>query len=548
MNLRTKCSYRSLFWIASISVICFSAGAFAAQNVYFKPMIIEVNPYPGMIVDTTLEIFNGSDQTQAVKFDLHEMTQSRNASWKIIGEGASIANDANVPSCRDWVTLGDTSVVVGPARRVKIGIRLRVPPDAKGFYLAGLTATLNPTKAPEGVSIVIRFLVPILVDIRARAQRQKLILMDVGMKFRPESRRVMPTTLATMTIANEGKTYSRVEGRLMIKKRVGEDWRRITELNFTKTKIIPGVEVDLLADMNKRLPSGQYKLFGQLKVDGRRVKPLEKIIEFDGDPAITDAATDAAIELSPREITIETMAGATRNSVMQLTNASESGVIEVYASLEMPEALKGGSLGELRSEELTCPQWLTVRPNRFTLRPGGRQNIKIIAKVPKSEMKYANYYARLKLQSRYANGQSAGNNSALICVNNKELKSRAAGQIMKLSLSAEKPSKYIITALFGNVGNIHFEPKCRAVIRNAEGKIRAKTDLKGNFDPMFPLEIRGFSEVADFSVFEAGLYYVEAIMNFGPGNVVSASLPVRVSVENREKIVEIVAPELQARK
>lgn len=547
MNSRTNRSYRSLFWIAVVSVICFSVPAPAAQSVYFKPMIIEVNPYPGMIVDTTLEVFNGSDQTQAVGLALHDLTQGRNASWKIIGEGGTV-NDANVPSCRGWVTLGETSVVVGPARRVKIGIRLRIPPKAKGFYLAGLTATLNPTKAPDGVGIVVRFLVPILIDIRARAQRQKLSLMDVGMRFVPETRRVMPTTFVTMTIANEGKTYSRVEGRLMIKKWVGTDWRRITELDFTKTKIIPGVEVDLLADIEKRLPSGQYKLFGQLKVDGRRVKPLEKIIKFEGDPAITSAATDAAIELSDREITIEIVPGATRNSIIQLTNASESGVVEVYVSLEMPEALKGGSLGTLRSEELTCPQWLTVRPNRFKLRAGARQNIKIIAKVPKTEIKYANYYARLKVQSRYANGQSAGNNSALICVHNKKVESKPAGQIMKLSLSAEKPSRYVITALFGNVGNIHFKPKCQAFIRNAEGKMAVRLSLKGDYDPMFPLEIRGFSEVADFSALAAGLYYVEAVMDYGAGNVASASLPIRVSVENREKIVEIVAPELQAGK
>lgn len=543
MNAPKNRSYRSLFWITAISVICFSAPAFAKQNLYVKPMIIEINPYPGMTVETSLEIFNASNQTRFVKFDLHELTQGRNAFWQILGEAGLTAKDVNVLSCYDWVSLSDPNVIVGPARRTKIKVRLKVPPTAKGFYLAGLTATLSPTQAPGGVGIVVRFLVPILVDIRARAQRQKLTLTDVGMKFRPESSRMPASTLVTMTIANEGKTYSSVEGSVMVKKRVGENWRRITEVEFDKRKVIPSVEVQLETDIERRLPSGEYKLFGQFNIEGRRAKPLEKIIEFEGDPTISDTATDAAIELQPQQITIETMPGATRSTVIQVSNVSESGVVEVAASLEVPEMLKGVALGALQGEELTCPQWLTVRPTKFNLRSGARQNIRIVAKMPNSELEHANYYASLNLRSRYNNGQSAGNSSALFCVHNKNLESQPKGQVMKLTLGEEKPSRYIVTALFGNVGNIHFSPKCRVVIINEEGKRKANLTLKGDLTSMFPLEVRGFSEVVDFSGFEPGRYYVEAIMDYGTGEVASARISIRVSVENREKIVEIVKPE-----
>jgi hypothetical protein len=439
--------------------------------------------------------------------------------------------------------LSESKITVAPKQAVKIKVRLKVPPDAKGFYLAGIIATLSPTKAPGGVGFVVRFLVPVLVDIRARAQRQKLTLNDVGMKFRPDSANLPATTYLTMTIANEGKTYTSVEGNVTLKKKIGDDWRRISDVKFRKTKVIPGVEVDLLADTGKRLPSGQYKLFGQCKIGGRRAKPLEKIIQFTGDPTITSAATDAAIEVTPGHITIDTMQGATRNTVIQVSNASESGSVEVYATLTMPEAMKGGSLGALRSEEMTCPDWLTVRPNRFKIRSGSRQNIQIISKVPKTEMAHANYYARLTLHSRYSNGQSAGKGIALVCVHNKKLASEPRGQVMNLTLSAEKASRYIVTALFGNVGNIHFSPKCQVVIRDSKGMRKVRTNLKGDSASMFPLETRRFSEVIDFSGFAVGLYSVEAIMDYGTGNVATGQLSIRVSSGDKWRIIEIVAPE-----
>lgn len=543
MNIRRNRSYRFLFWITTISVICFSIPALARQQLYIKPMMIEVNPYPGMIVETNLEIFNASDQTNFVEFNLHELTQSRNASWQILGEVGDLSNqDVNVPSCYDWVSLSDPNVTIGPGRRTQIKVKLRVPPTAKGFYLAGLTATLSPTKAPGAVGIVVRFLVPILVDIRARAQRQELTLNDVGMEFRPESSRLPGSTLVTMTIANDGKTYSSVSGNVMVKKRVGEDWRRITEVDFEKRKIIPGVEVELKTDIEKQLPSGQYKLFGRLNIGGLRAKPLEKVIEFKGDPTIDDAATDAAIELQPQQVTIETVPGATRSAIIQVSNASESGVVEVTASLEVPKMLKGVALGAVQGEDLACPQWLTVRPTKFKLRSGARQNIQIVAKMPESEVTHANYYTSLNLRANYANGQSAGKRSPLICVRNTDVESQAQARVMKVNIAGEKASRYIITAKIGNVGNIHFKPKCYVMIAASDGKKRIQTALNGDSIAMFPLELRDFSEVIDFSGFEAGNYNIEIVLDYGIGRVARAITPIRVLAENGDRIVEITNP------
>lgn len=530
----------SLFWIIVILIITLSEPAFSQLDVYVQPMIIEVAPFPGMTVVTDFEVRNASERTQRVDFELHKLTQAKNATWQILPPDSN-TGDSNTYSCRDWITLSESSDVVAPFRAVTIKVKIKVPPRANGFYLAGLTATMSPPESPGAFGIAVRFLVPILIQIRAQALRENVVLSDVGMKFREETSRLPASTLVTMNIANQGKAYSKVKGSVLVKKRVGATWRRITEAAFKECKIIPGVEVQLETDIERRLPSGRYMFFGQLYVGGRRAKPLEKEIDFTGDPTVTQTATDAAIEVEPAHISIETEPGATRTMAMQVSNASNTEV-NIRAESVIPPTLKSVALGQLRGEELACPQWIKVTPDNFKLRPNGRQNIRIIAAMPNSELPHANYYASLDLQASYGYGQSAGKRCALICVHNKNLKSEPMAQAMGLTITAEKVSRYIIRATFGNVGNVHFNPKCRATVINEEGKIKAKLPLKGDTSSMFPLELREFYGVADFSGFEAGIYYIDIFLDYGTSKVAQGRMLIRVSVEGTQRIVEITKP------
>jgi hypothetical protein len=530
----------SLFWIIVILIITLSEPAFSL-DVYVQPMIIEVAPFPGMTVVTDFVVRNASERTQRVDFELHKVTQAKNATWELLPPDSNTGDSNNAYSCRDWITLSESSDIVAPFRAVTIKVKIKVPPRTNGFYLAALTATMSPPESPGAFGIAVRFLVPILIQIRAQALRENVVLSDIGMKFREETSRLPASTIVTMNIANQGKAYSKAKGSVLVKKRVGATWRRITEAAFKECKIIPGVEVQPETDIERRLPSGRYLLYGQLSVGGRRVKPLEKEIDFTGDPTVTQTATDAAIELEPEHISIECGPGATRTMVMQVSNASNTEV-NIIAGAVIPPTLKSIALGELRGEELACPQWIKVTPDNFKLRANSRQNIRIIAAMPDSNLPYANYYASLDLLASYGKGQSAGKKSALICVHNKNSKSEPLSQAMGLTITAEKVSRYIIRATFGNVGNVHFSPKCRATIVNGEGKIKAKFPLKGDASSMFPLELREFYEVADFSGFEAGIYYIDVLLDYGTSRVAQGRMPIRVSFEGTQRIVEIIKP------
>ncbi len=539
--MTSKKNNKYLFWIVLILTILATRPAFSQHELYVQPMLIEVSPFPGMTVETDLEIRNASELTRRVDFEIHKLTQTENAFWEILPPDSN-AGASDAYSCQNWITLSKPNIIVAPFRAGTIKVKIKVPPRANGFYLAGVTVTMSPPETPGGLGIAVRFLVPVLIQIRAQALRENVVASDVGMRFREESSRVPASTLVSMTVANQGKAYSKIKGSLLLKKRVGMNWRRITEAAFRECKIIPGVEVKMETDVERRLPSGKYLLYGQLSVGGRRAKPFEKEIDFTGDPTITQTATDAAVELEPEHLSIETGPGATRTMTMQVSNASNTEV-NIKAESVVPPTLKSVALGQLKGEDLACPHWIKVMPENFKLKSGGRQNIRIIAAMPDSNQPYANYYASLDLCASYSDGQNAGKKSALICVHNKKLKSEPLAQVMGLTITAEKASRNIIRATFGNVGNVHYNPKCTAAIINTEGKMKAKLPLKGDLGSMFPLELREFSNVVDFSGFDAGVYYVEVFLDYGTSQVAQGRMPIRISLEGSQRNVEIINPE-----
>lgn len=528
-----------------IAAVLMSAGPAAAQFMV-KPTKMEFGPRAGRTIETVFELRNDSpDEAQIIDLTLVDLSQWQDGSARIIEPGSDF-DISKLSSCRQWINLSTESVEVGPLRMVPVTLKVKVPPDARGFYTAGLIARMRPKLDRTGVAIVLRFLVPILVEIQGRPMRQKISLSDLGMEFREAGVENPATTLVSMSIANNGGTYSRLSGNVVVRKLSGGHWRKITTAEFKERGIIPGVELNLKSDIGRSLPSGKYRVTGMLYVDGRRVKGLEKEIAFTGDPSVTKAAADAALNLQPLEVSIKNaQSGATRSAVIRIENASED-TVNVTAALSVPPILKGVAFGELKGEDLTCAGWVRVEPEKFTLRGGARQSIRIIAEMPNSESAHARYYALLALRARYLDGQSAGVRTALVYVENKGVEAKPAAQPMKLTVAAMEASKYIVVGRFGNVGNAHFTPRCRVTVRTlttgATGATVARLLLSGKAGVMLPLEVRDFSGVVDFSRVNAGTYRLTAILEYA-GEQLATEIPIRVSLgPNEQRLVEIVSP------
>jgi hypothetical protein len=67
--------------------------------------------------------------------------------------------------------------------------------------------------------------------------------------------------------------------------------------------------------------------------------------------------------------------------------------------------------------------------------------------------------------------------------------------------------------------------------------------MGGEEGVMLPLEIRDFAGLADFEKVEPGTYVLKATIDCGGGQGAAQQLPIRVTVEDGQKVVTIITPE-----
>jgi len=539
-------SYR-VFVIGITVITLLSAGPALGQFIV-QPMVLELTAPPGQLVTHNLELQNHDpNNTMDVVLTVADLSQEEDGSWLPIEPNTPDANVVDISklfSCRSWTSLSQQTVQIKPLTIIPVRVALRVPRGIRGFYSAGIVVVLKAGTIGD-VGLVFNFVVPVLVQVPGRVVPHDVELTDVGMAFREPSREAPATTTASMSIVNKGQTYSRLQGMVRVWGRFADHWRRITERELRLAGILPGSAVKLEGDIGRSLPPGKYRVAGWLYVDGRRVRPIEKEIDFAGDPSVSRLATDAALDVSPREIIINSLPGATRTTAILVANASDEEV-NVQVAKALPPVLMGVAVGPLRGEDLSCTGWLGITPTQFKLSAYGQQNILINSKMPNPEAIYACYYALLGLFATYPDGRNAGLTTAPICIVNKTIQGKPQpGPSGPVNLALQTGSKYIITSTFTNYGNIHFTPgQCYVTIANPAGLAMEQMLLRGGPGGiMLPLESRPFSGELDFSTYPAGFYRVEVGLEYGPKQVAINQVGIEVSVQGTQRVIRLVGRE-----
>jgi hypothetical protein len=502
-----------------------------AQGFQVKPMQMAVTAPPGRTGETFLELSNTT--TEPLVLDLHVVDLSQNAtgSWQI-SNSIPASEASKFASARGWVVPETDQVVVEPAGRARVKIAINTPPGARGAYIAGLVAEQPPQPGATGLVVRVRFLIPVIVSIAGRPARQNVELDDVRMVYQKIDGPQGHTTTGTVVIANNGRTYSRVRGELRIDRRSGDGWRLVTNVDIPERGIIPGAVLELGSDLKRRLPSGTYRLRAELHVDGRRIRPLEKELSFVGDPNIDAVAYDTALILEPAMVALGVRSGAVRTTAVSIENPGDAPV-QVRMGVGTPKSLRGVVLGELRGEALSAAPWTTVRPSEFTLRPHGRQNVRIISRVPGEGVTFANYYADILLEGTYPDGQSSGETRSTIHLTNREVEAQPMATMEPpMVAEGENQSEYLIQTRVTNVGNVHLEPAVRVELMTSQREVVVATELTGETAPLLPLGIRNFGGSLDLSSVPAGDYILRAVSDFPRPGEIEPQVVVRVSVES----------------
>ncbi len=527
--------------VIAMAVLASAGPAFGQFLV--QPMKMDLAVRPGRIFKTTLDL-QSLDPNEAHSIDLSvvELTQWEDGEWRILEDpNIDDFDTSTLSSCSEWIRFRPTSVDLPPMGAKSVDVFLRVPPGIRGFYTAGILATLKPRPDATDINVVLRFLVPILTEVQGRPMRHKIELEDIGMELVKAVGGKPATATVSMDISNKGGTYSQLKAFAKVRGFWDGHWREVTDAEFKGVSIIPGAEFKLKHNIERSLPPGNYRISGVLYVDGRRAKRIEKEINFVGDTSITKVATDAPLDVLPSNVLINCRPGATRTTAIKIRNASDE-TVNIQTGLALPGNLRGVAFGDLKGDDLDCTGWVKIEPESFTLRSMSQQSIRIIATMPKSVEMNPCYYALLGIFSTYPDGQKGGVTTAHICVTDETISTEPFVHGMKLSPALKEGSEYYIVARFGNFGRIHFTPiRCRAAVLEETGRPRAVTALSSSkSDLMLPLEVRDFSGIIDFSNVSAGTYRLAAVLEYAPGEVATKQIGIRVLPQGQRRIVEVV--------
>ena len=530
--------------VIAIALLASAGPAFGQFLV--QPMRMYLAVRPGRIFKTTLDLQSlDPNEAHSIELSVVELTQWEDGEWRILEDPNTDDFDTStLSSCKEWIRFRPASVDLGPMGAKSVEVFLRVPPGIRGFYTAGILATLKARPDATDITVILRFLIPILAEVQGRPMRHNIKLEGIGMELVKAVGGKPATTTISMDISNNGGTYSHLKAFAKVRGFWDGHWREVTEAEFKGVSIIPGVEFKLKHNIERSLPPGKYRISGVLYVDGRRAKRIEKELNFVGDTSITKVATDAPLDVLPSNVIINCRPGATRVAAIKIRNASDE-TVNIQTGLALPGNLRGVAFGDLKGDDLDCTEWVKIEPESFTLRSMSQQSIRIIATMPKSAAMHPCYYALLGIFSTYPDGQKGGVTTAHICVKDESISTEHFVSGMKLSPALKGGSQYYIVARFGNFGRIHFTPiRCRAAVVDAAdpmGRPRALTALSSSkSDIMLPLEVRDFSGIIDFSNVSAGTYRLTAVLEYAPGEVATKQIGIRVLPQGQRKIVEVV--------
>ncbi len=552
-------------WIVVMGAMLFlSTDSVRGQYGRFTitPMKVEALITPGKTLNTVLNIQNlDPNFVHTIDLSLVDLTQSIDGEWLIVDTNdPNSFTDPNSPtyqfdvkrlySCRSWIRLPTRSVTLQPLQYAPLELNIRVGRGQRGFHTAGILATVRPRPSMNQIPVSVRFLVPIVVEIETRPIRPKIRATDVGLEHVPAGTSGLATTLVTMTVQNDGGTLSQLKPIARIYAFSNNHWHVVKTMEMPEKRIIPGAILKLKADINKALPSGQYKVRGELYVDGRRTKPEERIFEFEGDPSINSVRADAPIDLNPTDLTVECSPGSFRAETITIYNASDE-TINIQTAKGLQSHLQRCVVDNVKGIDLDCTNWLKITPENFSIPGGGgRKNVQIMANLPTGAM-YPCYYSLLALWATYPDGQKAGYRTANIFLKNSYIVAEPTALGLNIRLQELDESKFLVTTTFRNLKAVPFTPlsvKVGVIPTTGTGALvvpRLSTYMTGDPSPMLPFEDRTFSGELDFKNIPAGRYFLTGRLEYAPGQIEYTKSVIDVSIQGERRIVQTVGTQLE---
>ncbi|MFP4451256.1 MAG: hypothetical protein ACLFP0_10050 [Rhodosalinus sp.] len=448
-----------------------------AQGFQVRPLFVSGEVPPGTDVLIPIEITPTSElEGRTIGVEIAQLAQTPGGAFRAI---AFDGGEAPERSAAPWITV-PPEITLEAREATILEVDMQVPLTARGTYAAALVLTAPPPPDATGLRLTLRILVPIVVGTEGRPARMDVRLADAGLRYRlpePEDRSVEPdpnrfpeTTLVEAVIANDGGTFSEVRGDLWLDVRDGAgEWRQVRRVEIPEMRLLPESAIATPVDLGRLLPTGDYRVRGELYVDGRRTAPLRREIAFEGHPEVQALATDIDLGVEPSVFEFAYQPGATRSGRVAVTNPAIDPV-EVRIDVALPDSMAGRATATVRDTDLSAADWIEVQPDNFVLRPGQTRNLRLIARFPDAEAEQQNHYAALSLVADYLDGQRAGTAAGLVEVARQGGEDRRALAVEPVRLATtESAETYALSLRATNTGDVLLRPEVEVSVLDAAG-------------------------------------------------------------------------------
>nr|WP_233186186.1 DUF916 domain-containing protein [Thermotoga sp. KOL6] len=448
-------------------IILLLAGVFLlgqGVSVRMDPIVVSKTVSPG--TSFNYEIFLENDnEFNPVTFKAFVMD---------VVETADGAYDVRQPgstnySIARWVKVEPDIITVPPKTTKSVLVTVNIPRGVSGGLYGAVVFEIQPPQeqtqrpAEEGAygEVEFRYRMASFLEVVLSGTRHRVEAFPAY--FKVERSDDIPSIrmqigdgalVFTLGVLNKSNVHIVTKGTLTIKTKDGRTIARMP-LGGGRGVILPEATVGMRTITRRYFPPGEYIARAVVDYGGRRPIVAETPFTITEEKIETEEEkTESApvmLSIEPADVEIKAIPGSFRSEIVKVSNLGNE-TLSVNGKV-LP--LKYDLYGELLPEEDRgkAPEWISLRPSSFTLRPGQSRNVRLSVKIPKDFT--GAYYADVLFRTTKGLQTEAGAN-LLIFAGKEENITKSASASVSYEI---KENGIYVDIVFENTGNYHLNPQ-----------------------------------------------------------------------------------------
>jgi len=514
------------------------------MTVSFAPMLTELTLAPGSSGQFTVMLRNDSaDKTVECSIYAADIQQRPDGQYRLAEAGGSAY------SAVPFIQLSADRAEVGPGEVHTVVATVTVPWGVSGGRYAAVVFELEPEARADqsgaaSTAVVQRLMSVVEVTIPGRQTQSRLDIVGfsaLGAEQRPSfARQYGPDTMALeASVRNSGEVHVFARGTFVLRDASG---RRLLEtpIGGGRGIVLPGATVSLATILPRGLAPGGYVADISVSYGGARRATARVPFTVDsvGDVVVGGTgetagggqmAAIASLSVSPAELELSYMAGATITRTLTVENLSDQ-------SIQVEVRVAALAVDGQAASAPSCEGWIQLWPERFAVAPGARQTVQMILSIPEGE--WGGRYASILLDAQpMGDGQSWSvqtGSQVYLCVG-RDVPLEA--ELGRVEFEDSGPTAGTVAGVvLANTGAAHFRPRTTVqLMAESEGTgswvMVGSMELSDEAEPLLPGATRALLAPLP-SGLEPGRYQVRFLVECEAGRVLTAEGELTVESAN----------------